>query len=121
MNETQLGYVLEEIGLAFENKIRKDSEIYRLVDIGGVFPMLKDEITERFGAYDARLEERFNNVNVVVPVTSSEGLLVQVNGRELADYVQLSSGIAVQKWVAEEAQITGTQYQPKNNMYIDFA
>ena len=46
---------------------------------------------------------------------------LKYSGRELADYVQLSSGIAVQKWVAEEAQITGTQYQPKNNMYIDFA
>ena len=109
MNKT-LSDVLNKIGEEFKEEIQPTARTYCLVDIG--------EAAEALG--HPELKERYDDVKAVVPLRRvSGGLNFEVDGNGLADYVQLESGIAVPRYVAEEAGLQNSQYQPKSSMILN--
>ena len=104
-----LADVLNSIAAEFEGEILPDSERYILIDIG--------KVAESFG--QSELKDRYDKVAAIVPLEIEGGVGAIVNGKDLCDYAQLNSGIAVPAYVAEEAGLPSKQYQPKDIMYLN--
>lgn len=107
--DSSLVYVLNQIEEAYKDKIDPKSEKYSLISLGYAFEVLKVE-----GG------NKYDKTKVVVPlkIVPEGGTRIIVNGRELSNYVQLESGIAVQKWVAEESGLAYKPYEPKEEMIL---
>lgn len=103
----RLADVLNKISAEFEGEIVHDSDKYILINIG--------KVAESFG--QSELKGRYDKVAAVVPLEIESGISAIINGKDLCDYAQLNSGIAVPAYVAEEAGLPSKQYQPKDIMY----
>jgi len=105
----RLAEILNLIAAEFEGEILPDSERYILIDIG--------KVAESFGQLE--LKDRYKDISAVVPLEIEWGVSAMINGKDLCDYAQLNSGIAVPAYVAEEAGLPSKQYQPKDIMYLN--
>jgi len=106
---TDLGDVLTKIGEEFKDEIWAKSGTYCLIDVGKAFEVLGKENADNY-----------KGVNAVVPLKKSpeKGIPFLVNGKDLSDYCQLESGIAVPEWMAEESGLTHKPYKPKDSMVL---
>ena len=107
-----LADVLNGIVAEFDGEILATANTYSLVDIGKASEVLGHP----------ELKDRYDDVNAVIPLRRTRGgLNFEVNGKDLSDYAQLNSGIAVPAYVAEEAGLPSKQYQPKDRMVLNLA
>jgi len=99
---------LNRIAEEYQNKINPDSRFYVLVDLGKVLEIL--------GATDDVSD--YERVMAVVPLKRlpEGGMPFEVDGADLQKHVQLESGIAVAKWVAESSGLESKPYSPSATM-----
>ena len=97
-----LAEVLNGIAAEYEGEINPKSDLYSLVDIG--------KAAQALGKPE--LFDRYEGVRAVLPLRRrrGSGLAIAVNGLGFADYVQLESGLAVEEYVAKEADLESTPY-----------
>ncbi len=102
-----LEIVLNSIGKKLQEVINLEttprSMTYGIIDIGGAADVL---------GYP-KLEDRFGTILSWVPLHEERGeVKLEIKRNELADCVQLDSGIIVKETIAEEAGLTGKKYSP---------
>ncbi|GEM_PF-6797581 len=108
-DHNNLADVLKGIGKVYETRIESSSRKYVLVDIGIAAKVL-----------GLPLEEKYDGMKAIVPVRNfPPGVNYEVNGSELTGYVQLKSGIAVERDAAEAAGLKHQQYQPRKRMILN--
>lgn len=104
----ELGDLLNKIGEGFKEEIYRDSDTYALVDIG--------EAAKSVGL--TNLIEKYSDIKAIIPLRKELGVQFQVDGSRIINHVILDSGIIVNKFVADEAGISGSPYYPHKKMYL---
>lgn len=106
----ELTNVLNTLAAEFQGEILPTARIYRAIDIGLAAELL---------GYP-ELASEYQLVRAIVPLRRVKGgVSVEVSGSDLSDYVQLDSGIAVPKYVAEKAGLSSKKYQPGEVMLLN--
>jgi hypothetical protein len=105
-----LADVLNRLGKIFEEDIFPEGREYVLVDIGAAYRELGN--LDDAPSYDG--------VVVVVPLKKpiGKGLAIEVDASGFDNYVQLESGLAVIKWVADKSGLKYEDYQHPKTMIL---
>lgn len=102
--------VLNTLAAEFQGEILPTSRTYRAVDIGIA--------AETFGCPE--LKDEYYLIRAIIPLRRVKGgINIEVSGSDLSDYVQLDSGIAVPKYVAEKAELQNKKYKPSEVMLLN--
>jgi hypothetical protein len=108
--QTDLEFVLNSLNADWKDEIKKDATMYILADIG--------KASIYYGK--PKLNDRYEGVNAVIPLRRNitDSIAFGVNGLEFSSWVQLDSGLIVEQYVAQEANMTHNAYNPSNRMYL---
>jgi hypothetical protein len=111
MND-RLRKVLQRIAAEYGSDIKRDSSLYREIDLGAKAGEL--------GYSD--LKARYGKVAAVVPLKqSAPGMKVLIDGRTFVDYAQFDSGIVVPGYIARASGIPFAPYAAAESMILNCA